>query len=380
MEMALKNLKYIKIILIALIFYNVFSVVYSHKDLYTFNYWHNFSDLKKMVYDSVYKNKHGNFIKDFYLYSYSAGALIKGESPIITNPEAPPLGKYLIGASILIFNNPNVVIFLFSLLSLFLMYLVGKQIFGNSLIASLPPLLFSFEPIFKNQLIYTPLLDLMQLSFLLLIFYFFNRARITRNSFFNIFLSAVFLGAFISTKFFGSGAAIIVALVIPLLIHKDYMRLKQLIISLPVAVLFLYSTYLKVLLDGYPLNKFLGIQKWIFLYNTGHLRQPFTIWPLLLINKWYNGNAIAYDPQWFITWPLITVISFLTLMRSFIARNTKLEIEILLVSSLSYLILMSLGDASARYFVILIPVLYIIATYGVYEFLVFKFPKLKRYL
>jgi predicted membrane-bound dolichyl-phosphate-mannose-protein mannosyltransferase len=376
--MAFKNLKLLKFILLVVIAFNVFSVVLSQKDKYfSSNYWQEFPKLKKVFYDSVYKNKDGEFISDTVVYSYAAGSLARGESPILENPEAPPLGKYLIALSILIFGNPNIVIAFFAASVLVLMYLLGKQILKNDLLAVIPPVIFSFEPMFKNQIIVTPLLDIIQAAFLLAVFYFFNKSREKARPLLYTLLTVVFFGFFISTKFFGTGVSVVAALFLSLLIHKQWKLIKYYVLLLPLSALILLATYTRVLLDGYPLNKFLGIQKWVFLYNKGHVREPFSIWPLLLFNKWHTGGMVSFDSQWLITWPLITIVSFITFIVGFVKRKIKPEAEMLLFWSAFYLMLMTLVDATARYFVILFPVLYITATYGVVEFVKWRFPKFK---
>lgn len=376
--------KAIFVVLIGIILFNVFSVVFAQKEKYfTFNYQASYASLQKIYYGSIYKDKHGTWPRDEVIYSYISGALVKGQSPILLNPEVPPFGTYIIGISTLIFNNQHDVIILFALLSLFLMYLVGKQIYPSKLIALIPPLLFSFEPIFKNQLIYTPLLDIIQLAFLLSIFYLFNRAVQSKNRFLPyIILVNIFFGFFISTKFFGTGVTVAFAVLMPLLIHKEWKRLVVTFVTMPIAVLILYANYFKVLIDGYPFSKFLGIQKWIFLYNSGHLMKPFSMWPLMYLNKWYvslgKQQAISFDSQWLISWPIITTISLITVAVYFVKKLSKREIEPLLFWVISYLLLMSLVDASARYFVILLPILYMISLYGIIELMKFlKFVKVK---
>ncbi|OGH03167.1 MAG: hypothetical protein A2798_01925 [Candidatus Levybacteria bacterium RIFCSPHIGHO2_01_FULL_37_17] len=381
--MALKNIKLFKLILLAVIIFNVFSVIYSQREKFlASNYWQEFPKLKQIFYDSVYKNKDGEFISDTVVYSYAAGSLARGESPILENPEVPPFGKYLIALSIIIFNNPHIVIAVFAVLVLILMYFVGKQILDNTLLALIPPFIFSFEPMFKNQIIVTPLLDIMQAAFLLAIFYFFNKSREKIQPILHTLLTVIFFGFFISTKFFGTGVSVVGALFLSLLIHKQWKLIKYYLLFLPISILILLLNYTRVLLDGYPLNRFFGIQKWVFLYNKGHVREPFSIWPLLLFNKWHTGGIVSSDPQWLITWPLATIISIVTLIVGFIKRIIKPQAEILIFWAVFYMVLMSLVDATARYFVILMPVLYIVATYGAIEVLkVYKADKLiKKYL
>lgn len=365
-------IKVISIIFVGIIIFNVGNLVLGQKGKYfSSNYAVSYPSLQKIYYDSIYKDKHGGFVPDEILYSYIGGALVRGKSPIFLNPEVPPFGTYIIGLSTVVFNNQHIIMVIFAALSLFMMFMVGKQIYPSKLIALISPLLLSFEPIFKNQLIYTPLLDIIQLTILLTIFYLLNKSMQTKNKFlFYIVLVNIFLGFFISTKFFGTGVTVVVAILAPFFIHKEWKRFAMALLTMPIAVIILYANYFKVLIDGYPLNRFLGIQKWIFMYNKGHLMKPLSVWPLLFVNKWYlsyGKQLVSSDSQWLISWPIITVVSFIAALVHFLKRISKREVEPLFFWAASYLLLMSFVDASARYFVILIPVLYIIAVYGIVQ-------------
>lgn len=367
--------KIIQAILLLVIIFNFSSTIWQNKDKYLSNsYWQDYKSLEKVYYDSVYKNKNGIFLPDETLYSYISGALVKGKSPIFLNPEVPPFGTYLIGFSILLFNNQHIIILFFGVLSLYLIYLLGRQIYSSKITPFIPVVLFSLEPIFKNQLIYTPLLDIIQLTFLLTIFYFFNRlVKDNKNSFKNALLVNIFFGFFISTKFFGTGIAVVLAILITLLLHKEFKKIKFYLLTLPVSVFILYFNYLKVLMDGYPLNRFLGIQRWIFEYNQGHVTQPFSIWPLILVNKWYvwfGNKPVISDPQWLVTWPIITVFSIVTIFINLIRKTSKREVEIIFFWIIIYFSLMSFVQATARYFVILIPFLYLVFVYGVEQYII----------
>lgn len=121
------------------------------------------------------------------------------------------------------------------------------------------------------------------------------------------------------------------------------------------------------------MNRFLGIQRWIFEYNQGHVTQPFSIWPLILVNKWYvwfGNKPVISDPQWLITWPIITVFSIITIFINLIRKFSKREVEIIFFWIIFYFSLMSFVQATARYFVILIPFLYLVFVYGVEQYII----------
>src|SRR3989344_1046316 len=100
MKMSKKLLKHlISFVLISIIIYNIGSVIVSQQHKYlSYNYWQGFLELEKLYLGSQYVNKHPEaWILDEMLNAYAGGAQIKGISPILINPDTPPLGRYIIG-------------------------------------------------------------------------------------------------------------------------------------------------------------------------------------------------------------------------------------------------------------------------------------------
>lgn len=366
--------KILFLILLGVILFNVGSTVWNQREKYfSSNYWQNFPSLEKIFLSSQYVNKHPvGWIPDEIAFSYSAGKLIQGTNPVLVVPDAPPLGKYIIGLSAVMFNNDSIFILLSGVLSLIVMYFLSLQIFSNKILALLPVSLLSFEPIFKNQLIYAPLMDLFQLVFILSSFLFFNRGLTSKKIFLFFSLASLFLGFFIATKFFITGFVVIASFFMVLLYNKDKERIIELTLTLPISLLILLLSYVRVFAFGYTFFKFLGIQKWVYLYHQSFLILPLSVWPLLLFNKWYvwfGDKPVISDGQWSITWPILTVISIITIALYVIKKiPKKKEFEILLSWFFVYMLFMSFGQTFSRYFVILIPILYIISLFGVIEF------------
>jgi hypothetical protein len=149
---------------------------------------------------------------------------------------------------------------------------------------------------------------------------------------------------------------------------------------LPVSLMVLLLSYIRVFSFGYTVSKFLGIQKWVYLYHNSFLILPFSVWPLLLFNQWYvwfGNKLVISDGQWLFTWPIITIISMITIILYLLKKIPKeKKLEVLMAWVFTYLLFLSFGQVFSRYFVILIPILYIISIYGIAE--VSK-PYLKRY-
>ncbi|HVZ58652.1 MAG TPA: glycosyltransferase family 39 protein [Patescibacteria group bacterium] len=308
------------------------------------------------------------WISDEVVNAYAGGAYIMGVSPIFIGADTPPLGRYFIGISTLIFNNENEINLFFAIGSLVMMYILARRICSTVFAALAPVAFFSSEIIFRNQLLYTPLLDIMQLLVLLCFFYVFMLGFETKKrKYFYFALASFFLGMFISIKFFATGVTLVAATVILLVIYKKFSQFVDYLITLPIAVGVLLGSYLDTLFSGTKLSHFLGIQKWVFLYHKSQLILPFSIWALLLLNKWYvwwGATPVIHDTQWQVTWPIITVGTVLTgilILSKKIPRSPW--VELLLLWSGCYLLFFSFGQIASRYFVILLPVFYICNSY-----------------
>jgi len=353
-----------------MIIYNVGSMLWQQQANYTtVHYWKNYPVLEQQYLDSQYINKHPKWVGDEIVFSYAGGALIKGTNPVLVIPDAPPLGKYLIGISILLFDNPHIIIGISGIASLVLLYMLSKQVLKDKFIALFPTLLYSSEPLFKNQFVYSPLMDLFQLVFLLSYFYCINKAFLGKKQTTLFFiLASMLLGFFIATKFFVSGITILIASVLWTLLNRNKKKLLTLLATIPISVGILLASYARVFAFGYSFREFLGIQKWVFLYHQGQIILPLSVWPLLLLNRWYvwyGNNPVISDAQWLPTWPIITIVSFVTIgFYLFKKIERRREVEILMLWITCYLGFLSFGQIFARYFVILLPILYIIATYG----------------
>jgi hypothetical protein len=359
-------------LLILGIVFNIGSVVFQqHTKYLAQDYWKRYPALKQIYADSQYANKNvKSFVPDEVVYAYAGGAFIQGAHPLLIIPDAPPLGKYLIGISVLLFQNEHTIMIIAAVLSLVLFYFLAKQILSSTLLALIPVFLYSSEALFKNQLVYTPLFDLMQLVFLLGSFLAFNRGLFSKKRHTIFFaLACALLGFFISTKFFVSGITIIAAWYIVLFIRRDKKRLLSLTAVLPLVPVILLATYSRVFAFGYSLRDLIGAQKWIFIYHQGQLIKPFSIWPLLMLNQWYvwwGDKPVLSDSQWTILWPIITLCSAATIILYILKKiPKKAEIEVLMIWAICYLLFFSIGQITVRYFIILLPILYILTMFGI---------------
>src|SRR5579872_6431708 len=121
----LKNLRKILIFFcLCIIFISVGSTIFSHWSIYsTHTFWKNFPRLKQSYVESQYVSIHPkDIIPDEIVNSYAAGAYIHGIAPELIAPDTPPLGRYLIGISAILFDNPNEITLLAGVGSLVLLF------------------------------------------------------------------------------------------------------------------------------------------------------------------------------------------------------------------------------------------------------------------
>lgn len=84
------------------------------------------------------KEEGAAWIADEIVFAYAGWNYINGGNPILLNPENPPLGKYLVGLSIKLFNNEKIPTLIFGLLSLFSFFLLCRLFLKKTWLALLP--------------------------------------------------------------------------------------------------------------------------------------------------------------------------------------------------------------------------------------------------
>lgn len=289
-------------------------------------------------------------IGDDGLYAYAGYQYIHGAIPTLINPEVPPLGKYLIGLSIVIFQNQNIFALAVGLLTLFVFFKLNSAIFNNSFLSFLPVFVFSLEPIFYEQL-RAPYLDLLQLLFVMLTLLFIFRKK--------YLLSAVFIACMAGTKFSFLAVLLVFAIVIYLALKKNGKEIRQFLVSLPLALILFISFYLRFFMLGNSFLDFLRVQKFIIhFYDIGAKAHYGIIYPMIVLGDWYTWYAgkIRVN-EWNVLWPIgfiLTIISIIVLVKE--RKSTKSSLFALWV--VVYLLFLSFIPTSPRYLLLLLPFMY----------------------
>lgn len=297
----------------------------------------NLKEFEKKYYESQWSIPNSKKpISDETLYTYAGYKYITGTNPILVNPEAPPLGKYIIGLSILLFNQQSILNIVAGLFCLVFIYLIIYVITSSIFYSSIGVFLTSINTLFIDQLIHTPQLEIFQLFFLLLIFICLIQYQKKTNILWIIY-TGILLGCFFSIKAF-----ILHFTLVSIWIGIYFFRLSKSKNTntifkfggvMSIALIIFSFTYFSYFFHNGTLRGFLGVQKWIMLFYHDSKIETLKILggyiPLIFFNKWRfwsNGYPLISYDSWSILWPFIYTSGMYSI---FILRRNQLLLSII---------------------------------------------------
>lgn len=326
-----------------------------------------FENYKAAYYSSQYANPNATgFVPDEIFEMFAAGAFLRGANPIMIVHDHPPLGRYILSFSLLLFDNSSTIVVICLIASYIGIYMTARLILKNSFLSLIPLAVFVNEPLNLNKLIYTPLPEPVQLPFIIFMIYFFLLSIKKKDKRIYYILVGILLGFVISIRFFVTGGVITFSMLIFILITKKNIKDALYFLSfLSLSVIVLVLSYTQTLRAGYSFIDLVGIQKYILNYHKSAFTNMFSIWDLILFNKWHTWwgeRLILSDPHWNVFWPASVVLTGLSLFFSLLKKFTLTKEEMfLMIFVLSYMMMLSVGYTSTRYFLPLLPYLYILA-------------------
>lgn len=279
---------------------------------YDYNYF------GKLYTDSQYvqgqKTRGG--IGDDGLYAFAGYYYITGGDISQVSFESPPLAKYLIGVSILLFHNELVINLFYAVFLILLVYRLGFVLTGNHIIGAVASFLVSVDPLFTTQLRLS-LLDLPMTIFFLAGFYFFICGAKNTKQKKSFFLSAFFFSLSFTTRFFP-----ILPVLLSLMALSLYKRgIKYWVpfaffvsALLPVVYLLTHAVYFR----DHSLMDFFRYQLWILHWRLGEPFVPGNIFSTILTGyyrSWWEKGVWLYRDDWSILIPLVFILGFLGLWR-----------------------------------------------------------------
>jgi hypothetical protein len=307
-------------------------------------------------------------IGDDGLYSYVGLNLGKSVSPDKFNPETPPVGKYLIGLSILIFKNTIYYSLIIGLITLLLYFMLVKIVLRDRLAAIFATTLLLLDPMFFSQF-WTPWLDMLQLLFLFsgLICVFLiekGKYRLTLS-----IIAGFSLGLFTQTKF---------PILLPaILIFETYIFIKNKFIKdyfvyLVSFCIGLILPYFQYFLLGNTLIDFLKLEKYIisFYLKSGLLAHYQALSQSLLIGSFplIVGKGVSRIYEWTLLWPISVAVSLFLTIKFLFTNNNQRFLKYLGILMFVFIIVFSLVPFYPRYLLMVLPFAYILLVFFVKNF------------
>jgi 4-amino-4-deoxy-L-arabinose transferase-like glycosyltransferase len=217
------------------------------------------------------------FFSDDKIYTLAGWLYINGESPDVFNFEHPPLAKYLIGVSELLFNNQAALSLAVSVSTLIFVYLIFRGAVTTFPFALLPVFILSLDRMYIS-FSSTSMLDIYATLFVVLSAYLL--VNVKRKGAPVLLYAAV--GLALSCKWIT--AFLLVLLPLYYVIKKDSNQLKCYPLGLALTALTYTLSYTSFFLAGNTLQEFFSLQFNIFTYHQQmrlKMGMPPPLWILL---------------------------------------------------------------------------------------------------
>lgn len=280
------------------------------------------------------------------------------------NFEHPPLGKYLIGLSIFLFQNENVINLIYFGILLFTLYRLARSIQLSSLQAVCSVFLFSLDPLFLDHLLRSQL-DLPFTLFFTLGVYFFLKGLAEAKF---LFWSHLFWGMAFATRFFPIFVLIYVYLLVVIIFRKKSFLSVFLISSVFVPLIYLVS-HISFFVYHPSIIEFLRHKKWMLAWFTGTPIVFGNIWRNIFTGTYIDSvGKLVSNEHWIILLPVISVLSMSSLISIFFKQHGK-EKKILYGLVMGYLLYLTAATGGLQKFLMPIYPLMILLTVDSLSFL-----------
>ena len=201
---------------------------------------------------------------------------------------------------------------IFAAVNVFFTYAIVFAVTASPISAALSVFLLSTDPMIKDQMIHAPILDIIQVAFLLG-YFFFLTLYMKSDKVLSLIFAGLFLGAMAATKLYFPVFFVLGATGIFFYLKKEslFNSFKIIILLAALAGTVYTLSYLKYFLEGNSIRSFLGVQKWMFLFWKDNSVSGFKYFgdfvTLTLFNRWRvwwgNDPYISYV-NWSVLWPV----------------------------------------------------------------------------
>lgn len=301
-------------------------------------------------------------IGDAELYAYAGWRQIQGDDPTKINAEMPPLGKYFLGLSILLFKNQYFASLIFGVLFLLLTFFISQKMLLDLSWSLIPVFLLSLDGLFREDLA-TSMLDLPFAVFVTLSVYFLLKGRESPRWYPAL---AVSLAAVSATKMYLAGFAltgVITLYLIFLLIVFRYKDILWFLLSLSVFLIVYFGSYAVYFFNNHNLWDFKYLHFWVRHFARVQVTNypPLEILRILYLGQWktwWGGSGVVTVQSWNPLWTAGGILAPLAGIFGLLKNN--LDLLVLSLWIMTFLGMYSFGIPYPRYLLPILPAIYIL--------------------
>lgn len=297
-------------------------------------------------------------IGDDGLYLYEGYQLIHGANPALLNAEVPPLGKYLIGISIVIFGNGHIYGLITTGLLILAVYILALKLTSNDTYALLVMALVALDPLITSQY---PLTMLDSFQALLLISVLIALTFINKKNILSTGLAGLLLGLFAGVKF--PIFAPILAFFGGVYIFQKTKRRKFLFVYAGSALGGYMLPYVPYFLLGHTFSEWLLVQRWVVsFYRHANLNPT---WGSALANLFVGRYQNIFSREWIaashysIGWTIASFMGIGGAARLFLRPKKQSMTHVVAGALMLFLLLQCATPFWTRYLVLLLPLMYV---------------------
>lgn len=354
-----------------IVFFYLSILFFTHKEIFTYHFDKTLIKRYFLSQDITHEVSGKRlFLSDEEIYLASGYLYAKGEDPAVYNFPVPPFVKYLYGFSMRWFGNPYIVQIFFGVIALLLIYHLGKKVYGSSLVGVLAGLLLIVDPLFIDSSSHA-MLDLPEAMFLLLYItaLFFPKR--------NYFFQGVILGLFMGTKSLSTPLFFVVLLFFYFLFKKELnikLFVKHLIIAGIIYTLFYTRSFF--LRNGMFNIAFFALKtiKYRIVHNvTSFPGASLVLFLTSYFQTWWDRREFLSVATWSLFWPIGLSASIFQ-AKEYIKKR-RIDGKVLFAAvPILYFLYLGIQAPFPRYFLIILPFLYLNLAYISIKFLLKKSP------
>jgi len=297
------------------------------------------------------------FLSDDEIHIAAGYLYAMGENPVDYNFQHPPLIKYMFGFMTRLTDNPYLVQVMLSIVLLMSTYYLALRISGSKTVAMGSVVLLSFDRLFISFSTQA-LLDLGQS---VLIMFYLTTSVYFRDKY---WLQGIVLGLLLTSKFWAGSLFFIVFINSYLMLRKQF-NLRGFMRQLSVGFFIFCLVYIRSFVEqrgafNIVFFELKTLKYWfhhsvssvpgasLILFTTGYLK------------SWWGAQEVLRAQYWSLVWPIGLCTTAVIASKRILGEKLKLSTPTLIYTiPVTYLGYLSIQAAYERYFIILLPYLYI---------------------